>query len=74
MIDRADRFATNLIARLVNLVAAGDNPAVPVAVKKWEVGDGLKVALTGAASPDNITTMMEGGGIGFLVFADKGAV
>lgn len=71
MIDRADRFAKGVIAKIVNLVAAGDNPAVPVTIKKWEVSDELKVALTGAASTTNIVTMMDGGGVGFLVFADK---
>lgn len=71
MIERADRFARNIAARIVNLVAAGNNPAVPVTVKQWTVSDELKVALTGAASHSNVTAMIDGGMIGFLVFADK---
>jgi Holliday junction resolvase RusA-like endonuclease len=57
MIDRADRFAGNLIAKVVNLVAAGNNPAIPVTVKQWTVSDELKIALTGAASHLNVTNM-----------------
>lgn len=71
MIDRADRFAGNLIAKVVNLIAAGNNPAIPVTVKQWTVSDELKIALTGAASHLNVTNMIDGGMIGFLVFADK---
>lgn len=71
MIDRADRFAGNLIAKVVNLVAAGDNPAIPVTVKKWTVSDELQIALSTAASHANVSTMIDGGLIGFLVFADK---
>lgn len=71
MIDRADRFAKNIVARIVNLVAAGDNPAVPVTIKEWKVTDELKVALVGAATLQNMHCMIDGGQIGFLVFADK---
>lgn len=71
MIDRADRFAKNVVSRIVNLVAAGDNPAVPVTIKEWKVTDELKVALVGAATLQNMHSMIDGGQIGFLVFADK---
>lgn len=71
MIDRADRFARNVVARVVNLVASGNNPAVPVTVKQWTVSDELKVQLSGAASHSNVTSMLDGGQIGYLVFADK---
>ena len=71
MIDRADRFARNLITRVVNIIAAGNNPAIPVSVKQWTVSDELKVQLTAAASHSNVTTMIDGGTIGFLVFADR---
>lgn len=71
MIDRADRFARNIVARIVNIVAAGNNPAVPVTVKQWTVSDELKVQLSGAASHMNVSAMLDGGNIGFLVFADK---
>jgi hypothetical protein len=71
MIDRADRFARNIVAKIVNLVAAGDNPAVPVTIKEWKVTDELKVALVGAATLSNLNAMIDGGAIGFLVFADK---
>lgn len=71
MIDRADRFSRSIIAQVVNLVAAGDNPAIPMTVKKWTVSDELQVALSGAASHLNVTNMIDGGNIAFLVFADK---
>lgn len=71
MIDRADRFSRNIVSKIVNLVAVANNPAVPVTVKQWTVSDELKVALTGAASHQNVTNMIDGGMIGFLVFADK---
>lgn len=71
MIDRADRFARNIISKVVNLVAVGDNPAVPVTIKEWKVTDELKVALVGAATLQNMHSMIDGGSIGFLVFADK---
>lgn len=71
MIDRADRFARTIIAKIVNLVAAGDNPAIPVTIKKWVVADELQVAIQGAASLDNMQAMIDGGKIAFLVFADK---
>lgn len=71
MIERADRFARGIVARVVNLVAAGNNPAVPVSVKQWTVSDELKIQLSGAASHVNVTAMIDGGNIGFLVFADK---
>lgn len=71
MIDRADRFSRNVVAKIVNLVAVRDNPSVPVSVKQWTVSDELKVQLSGAASHSNVTAMIEGGTIGFLVFADK---
>jgi hypothetical protein len=71
MIDRADRFARNLVARAVNLIATGNNPSVPVSVKQWTVSDELKIQLSGAASHTSVTAMIDGGTIGFLVFAPK---
>lgn len=71
MIDRADRFARTLVSKVVNAVAAGNNPAVPVTIKEWKVTDELKVALVGAATLQNMHSMIDGGSIGFLVFADK---
>lgn len=71
MIERADRFARGLVAQIVNAVASGNNPALPVTVKEWKVTDELKVALVGAATHQNMNTMIDGGQIGFLVFADK---
>lgn len=71
MIDRADRFAQTIIAKVVNLVAVGNNPSVPVTIKEWKVTDELKVALVGAANLQNMHCMIDGGAIGFLVFADK---
>lgn len=71
MIDRCDRFARNLVTKIVNAVAAGNNPAVPVTVKEWKVTDELKISLVGAANLQNMHCMIDGGAIGFLVFADK---
>ena len=71
MIDRADGFAKSIIARLVNLIAAGNNPAIPVTIKEWKVADELKIALVGSPVIYNLETLIEGGKLGFLVFADK---
>ena len=71
MIDRCDRFARNLVAKVVNLVAKGQNPSIPVSVDQWTVKDGLKVVLKSQASPEYVQTMIDGGKLAFLVFADK---
>ena len=59
------------VAKIVNVVAVADNPAVPVTIKEWKVTDELKVALVGQANLINLNAMIDGGAGGFLVFADK---
>ena len=71
MIERCSNFAYNLVAKVVNLVAQGSNPSIPVSVDQWTVKDGLKVVLKSQASPDYVQTMIDGGKLAFLVFADK---
>lgn len=70
MIDRADRFATALIAKIVREIAIMGRPSVTVQIKKWEVGEGLKIAAEGVASEGNAITLLHGGKIAHLVFGD----
>ena len=70
MIDRADRFATSLVAKIVREVAILGRPSVTVQIKKWEVGDALKIAAEGVVSEQNATTLLHGGKIAHIVFGD----
>lgn len=70
MIDRADRFATSLVAKIVREVAILGRPSVTVQIKKWEVGDALKIAAEGVVSEQNATTLLHGGRIAHIVFGD----
>lgn len=68
MIDRADRFAVSLVAKIVREVAIMGRPSVPVQIKKWEVGDNLKIAAEGVPTEGNAITLLHGGKIAYLVF------
>lgn len=71
MIDRADSFSRNLVARVVEAVAARDFPAIHAKIDKWTVDSkGLKVLITAHAGPANLQAMMEGGNLAHLIFAD----
>lgn len=70
MIDRADRFACALVAKIVREVAILGRPSVTVQIKKWEVGDALKIAAEGVVSEENATTLLHGGKIAHIVFGD----
>ncbi len=70
MIDRADRFATSLVAKIVREIAIMGRPSVTVQIKKWEVGEGLKIAAEGVASEGNAITLLHGGKVAHLVFGD----
>lgn len=70
MIDRAERFACALVAKVVREVAIMGRPSVTVQIKKWEVGEGLKIAAEGVASQDNAITLLNGGKIAHIVFGD----
>lgn len=68
MIDRADRFAHNLVRRCVEVIAAEGRPAVSVLIEKWEVGKGLKLVAKGVDTEENVTAMMHGGKAAYVVF------
>ncbi|WGM47689.1 hypothetical protein KOAAANKH_02571 [Brevundimonas sp. NIBR10] len=70
MIDRADRFATSLVAKVVREIAIMGRPSVTVQIKEWKVGDALKIATEAIASEGNAMALLHGGKIAHLVFGD----
>jgi hypothetical protein len=68
MIDRVDRFARNLVASVIQVVASEGRPSVSVLIEKWEVSKGLKLVAKGVDTEENISTMMHGGKSAFIVF------
>lgn len=73
MIERAGRFAAQLVQRTVAVVAADGRPHVPVSIEKYEVGKALKVTVTAVDTIDNILTMSEGGKAAYIVFTNADA-
>jgi len=69
VIQRIDKFATNLVIKACALVAEGDSPSIRVLVDSFTVKKGLKIVLTASTTPEALDALSDGKGA-FLVFAD----
>lgn len=72
MIDRCQAFAKQIIRRVVDILVAGDDPAIEVSIDKWGVNSkgALQISLLAVGSKDNKTILVEQGTMAYLVFAD----
>ena len=70
MIERADRFARELVRQTVDLIASENYPSFQCLPDGWTVKDGLKITLKASATRDNIDAMSSASENSlFLVFA-----
>ncbi len=68
MIDRAGRFAQDLVRQIIDKVAATEHPSVRCMIDSWTVKDGIKIMAKAVTTPDNIMALSEGTDALLLVF------
>lgn len=66
-IYNASDMAKDIVRGVMIAIAEKGFPHVPVAIKKVEFSDGLKIQLTGAESVPNITALAEHGKMGAVL-------
>lgn len=69
VIERIDKFASNLLMKVCALVAEGDSPSIRVLIDSFTVKKGLKIVLNASVDKAAVDALTDGKG-GFLVFAD----
>ena len=68
MIDRADRFARDLVTKAISVVAAAECPSIRVKIDSWTVKDGIKIVTKAFTTPDNVAALSDGTDTPLLVF------
>lgn len=72
-IEAVDKLAQKVVRQSVQLIANQGFPHLAMRTGKWNVGDGIKLEITGAASLENITRLAEHGqGECIVVLAEVG--
>lgn len=69
VIERVDKFATNLVNKACALVAEGDSPSIRVLIDSFTVKKGVKIVLNASETKEAVDALIAGKGA-FLVFAD----
>jgi len=72
-IEAVDKLAQKVVRQSLQIVANQGFPHLAMRTGKWNVGDGIKLEITGAASVENITRLAEHGqGECIVVLAEVG--
>lgn len=72
-IEAVDKLAQKVVRQSIQLIANQGFPHLAMRTGKWNVGDGIKLEITGAASVENITRLAEHGqGECIVVLAEVG--